>query len=186
MAAPFNTHLLQPSLQHWVFGTSSHAYVPKFTSPLWLAGERETFPCRGSVCGKMCAQGDATSFTQVLCVLTDFAGGFCSDLSQTWYWQMLCELPTQRWQCLSNLTCDHRLSPAPSSLSPPSLGQHLSWAERALPARLRGGFLMWTDGTRGAGYICSLNSSTFAIVCKWVRAREGWETMSLGSKCSFL
>lgn len=61
-AAPLNTHLLQ----HCVFGTSSHAYVPKFASPLWLAGERETFPCRHGVRGKMCARGDATSFTWVL------------------------------------------------------------------------------------------------------------------------
>lgn len=75
--------------------------------------------------------------------------------------------------------------PWPPSLSPLSPGQRLSWAERALPARLRGGSLMWTDGTRGAGYICSLNSSTFAIVCKWVRALGGWETMGLGSKYSF-
>lgn len=75
--------------------------------------------------------------------------------------------------------------PDPPPLSPLSPGQRLSWVERALPARLRGGSLMWTDGTRGAGYICSLNSSTFAIVCKWVSASGGWETMGLGSKCSF-
>lgn len=123
---PLSTHLLQPSLQRCVFRTSSHAYIPKFTSLLWLAGERETFSCRGGARGKMCTQGDATSFMPVLCVLTDFAGGFCSDLSQTWYWQMLCKLPTQRWQCFSDLTRDHCPSPAPPSLSPPSPGQHLS------------------------------------------------------------
>lgn len=118
--APLNTHLLQPSLQHCVFGTSSHAYIPKFTSLLWLAGKRETFPCRGGIRGKMCVQGDATSFMQVLCVLTDFAGGFRSDLSQTWYWQMLCKLPTQRWQCFSDLTRDHRPSLAPPSQPRPA------------------------------------------------------------------
>lgn len=119
MSILLNTHLLQSSLPHCVFGTSSHAYIPKFTILLWLAGERETFPCRGGVRGKMCAQGDAKSFRQVLCVLTDFAEGFCSDLSQTWYWQMPCKLPTQHWQCLSDLTRDHcpSLTPLPSPLS---------------------------------------------------------------------
>lgn len=185
MSIPLNTHLPQSSLPHCVFGTSSHAYIPKFTSLLWLTGERETFPRRSGVRGKMCAQGDAKSFRQVLCVLTDSAEGFCSDLSQTWYWQMLCKLPTQHWQCLLRIWPATTTPPWPPSLSPLSPGQHLSWAERALPARLRGGSLMWTDGTRGAGYICSLNSSTFAIVCKWVRALGGWETMGLGSKYSF-
>lgn len=75
--------------------------------------------------------------------------------------------------------------PDPPSLFPLSPDQRLSWVERVLPARLRGGSLMWTDGTRGAGYICSLNFSTFAIVCKWVRALGGWETMGFSSKCSF-
>lgn len=119
MSIPLNTHLLQSSLPQCVFGTSSHAYIPKFTSLLWLAGERETFPRRSGVRGKMCAQGDAKSFRQVLCVLTDFAEGFCSDLSQTWYWQMLCKLPTQHWQWLLELTRDHcpSLTPLPSPLS---------------------------------------------------------------------
>lgn len=119
MSIPLNTHLLQSSLPQCVFGTSSHAYISKFTSLLWLAGERETFPRRSGVRGKMCAQGDAKSFRQVLCVLTDFAEGFCSDLSQTWYWQMLCKLPTQHWQCLLELTRDHcpSLTPLPSPLS---------------------------------------------------------------------
>lgn len=123
--APLKFHLLHPSLQPCVFGTSSPAYIPKFTTPPSLAGERETFPCYGGVRGKTCAQGDATSFMQVLCVLTDFAGGFCSSLSQTWYWQMLCKPPTQRWQGFSHLTRDHRPS-RPLFPLPPSPGQRLS------------------------------------------------------------
>lgn len=98
---------------------------PQIHNPPSLAGERETFPCCGGVRGKACAQGDATSVMQVLCVLTDFAGGFCSSLSQTWYWQMLCKLPTQRWQGFSHLTRDHRPS-RPLFPLPPSPGQRLS------------------------------------------------------------
>lgn len=41
MSAPLNTHLLQSSLQHCVFGTSSYSYISKFTSLLWLAGARD-------------------------------------------------------------------------------------------------------------------------------------------------
>lgn len=116
MSIPLNTHLLQSSLPHCVFGTLSHAYIPEFTSLLWLTGERETFPRHSGARGKMCAQGDAKSFRQVLCVLTDFAEGFCSDLSQTCYWQMPCKLPMQHWQCLSDLTRDHRPSLTPFPL----------------------------------------------------------------------
>lgn len=98
----------------------------------WL--ERETFPRRSGVRGKMCAQGGAKIFRQVLCVLTDFDEGFCSDLSQTWYWQMLCKLPTQHWQCLLDLTRDHHpsLTPLPSPLSAQA-SVYLEQRELSLP-----------------------------------------------------
>lgn len=131
----------------------------------------------------MCMQGDATSFMQVLCVLTD-----CWRILLWLEPDMVAADAVQASHAVLAVLLQPNLRPlalpgSPPSLSPPSPGQCLSWAESTLRARLRGGFLMWTDGTRGEGYICSLNSSTFAIVCKWVRAQGGWETMGLGSKC---
>lgn len=84
--------------------------------------------------GRCVLRGYAKIFKQVLCVLTDFAEGFCSDLSQTWYWQMLCKLPTQHWQCLLDLTRDHypSLSPLPSPLSAQA-SVYLEQRELSLP-----------------------------------------------------
>lgn len=131
----------------------------------------ETFPRYHGACGMLC----------VCCILTVFAGGFLSEQSQRQPCKGPCRLP-RGWQC----PCPTSSAPAqPYSLSPPHPGQSLCWAASALRARLRGGFLMWTDGTRGAGYICSLNSSTFAIVCKWGRAQQGRETTGSGLKMLF-
>lgn len=55
-------------------------------------------------------------------------------MSQTWYWQMLCKLPTLRWQCLSDLTCDHHPSLAPPSLLLPAQASvYLEQRELSLP-----------------------------------------------------
>jgi len=126
MPTPLNTRLLQPSLQDCVLGTSSHVCVPKFTSPLWLAGERETFSCRRGVRGKMCTQGGAASFTQVLSVSTDFAGGFRSWLEPD---VGLADAVQASHAALAVLLrSDPRppSPPVPPSLSPPSPGRRLS------------------------------------------------------------
>lgn len=134
----------------------------------------------------MCTPGDATSF---------HAGSLCFDRLR-WrilFWLepdvVLADAVQASHAALAVLL---RSDPRPLPLRSPSFPlpsqprpASILSSECSPCARLRGGFLMWTDGTRGAGYICSLNSSTFAIVCKWVRAWGGWETMGLGSKCSF-